>query len=154
MNLYRILNPIIVTTLLVAALSLSCAKDPFQDVEEEINLTQSIAPVTDITRGGDTSSGNTIDTTSLQTIYVEWQPYILSPIRDQIRQQFSDKRGEVYLYDYTVCTLNPNVEEWRVILRFVNHDDQTPPPLVILMDTDDEMKSANYSNSNLSFQCN
>ena len=146
MKKIKLLSPII-AMLLFTAITLSCSEGAWQ--EEEITPAASLAPDVPL-RGGLRSP--TVDTTTLRTIYVEWQPYILTPLRDQIRSGFSDDQGEVFLYDYKICDTNSNIEQWRVILR--PPKDQTPPPLVIMMDTEDEMKNAAYNNSNFGFQCN
>lgn len=137
-------------------ITVSCVDDPMDEKKQELIVSPSLQPVDGpIPRlPQDDDKYNTIDTTALRTIYIEWHPHTLIPLRDQIRDGFSDVNGEVYLYDFNICDINTNVEEWRVILKSVDPKDQTPPPLIILMDTDDEMKSADYHNNYFSFQCN
>ena len=147
MKKIKLLSPII-AILLFTAITLSCSEDAWQEEE--------IAPATSIVfnvqlKGGDTRQPD-IDTTALKTIYVEWQPYILTQHRDQIRSRFSDINGRIYLYDYRVCETNSNLEEWRVILD-EHYYDQTPPPLVIIMDTEDEMLQAEHPGPNFTIQC-
>ena len=140
MNTIKLFIPVLLITI-ICTLAVSCIEDPLLE-QEEIRIEVAGRPLGDPTPPA-------IDTTELISIYIEWNPRTLQAYRDQIRASYNDVNGIVYLYDYEVCAFNQNVEKWRVIINYINPDDQTPPPLVILMDTEDEMDRGEYFNFSL-----
>ncbi|MEL7146872.1 MAG: hypothetical protein AAFO69_10920 [Bacteroidota bacterium] len=135
MNTIKLFNPL-TFLVLFSLLAYGCAEGPLHQDEE-------IAPSVSSKSHAEIKPG-AVDSSQLRKIYIEWKPEIFLVHRDQIRKGFSDTRGTVYLHDYIICPEDPNVEEWRVTIRQITPKDQTPPPLVILMDTEDEMERAEY----------
>lgn len=115
--------------------------------EQEITITESQS------KSGSGTTPNPAGTISrtqlISTVYVRWDPRTLSPRKDEIRAQYSDKSGNMYLVSYTVCPNDPHVEVWQVIFNLIvppYFSDKTPDPLSTIPDEDDEMEKPTYNN--------
>lgn len=139
MNTIKLFNPVLLL-IIICTLTSSCLEDPLVE-EEDIELSMAGIRLPD-----NQLSTHPVKHTRLDCMYIEWKPWIFTAHRDQIRASFSDPNGIIYLVDYEVCPSNQNLEKWNVVYNMINPEDQTPPPLVILMDTEDEMNKAEHFN--------
>lgn len=123
----------------------SCQEESLLD-EREIIVPEAVAPF-----GSDPNSttGNNRNNVNTDIMYVQWQPWVLNSRKAEIRAEFSDPHGEVYLLGYTVCQLDSTIERWEIIWNpAIPPKDQTPDPLIILSDHEGEMEN----DRNINFQ--
>ncbi len=109
----------------------SCREDSLL-ADEEVTISETGHSIGQITEPGKDTKGTAITpphSSVLDTVYVQWKPWVLESRKAEIRAEYSDVHGDVYLLNFTICPVDDTIEKWVIVLNdYSDPTDTTPDP--------------------------